>query len=1587
MKKIRKKNYDKIMKRFVLMLLVAAFNVCAWAIDDVVLNFGTGSTWTINYSGGDAVTGVTIDVATPGDLYTIKGDMAYDNNATYNMWHVEGKTVVITGTLNDNDVEVLTVNEGPRWVAYAKASVLNLTGATLPDDAENKIKTAWNSQHYGDYSGLKLPGDDDTPGGETPADTRTIELRHAGELLGDVINVPLGSNYQFSVQAFNFQGDNLTTANISVDNTDLCTAAADNLALAKYSQRTVTITPNSSSETGSTTITITLKGASDATEKSVVLTVNIYDPTVATSFSIYPASPITVDKGSTTDVEVRIEPAEATLGISEVSGLTGVTAGFETIDGKKYVRINTSAAESTGTATFTLTPNGLSPVDVTVNVVAPRVPVTATCPETIRFGQNDLSASAVLEVEEAEKSKYTISYSSKNPEFLTVNSETGALSPVALGNATITVTVTPKEDSEAEYAEFTQDFPVSVAKGQYTFTAAADPAFFVVGEGGGTSTLSYSNVKLNGVDATDGFSVAYSLKGEKDGVSREDNVVKIASTATAGTVTAVATLTPTGADASNYESATAEVDIIIGTPQITLSFGDQTIAKSAGTSNVNGYGKVTPEADFSNNTTFEFSAKSDNENIVTVAWDPSSVNQYTNSVNFTPISCGETYVTLTVKATNNSGKSTMGAERIKVTVTNPLKFTLTDGNLKVNYDQPLTLDAIKSTVAKVYTGYDDNPTIVSSGYEIEVYNGDDKVTEDIPAIHTEGYTFTIKVKATNPEYSDAVGSKSKIVDITHLTSFDLALNADKTSILDNGQKATITLAATITEDEITTDVAISSYDMTYSLSDADVATVVKDGNTITVTGQKAGTVTVTVTAHPTDGSTYATVANSTTITVTESQKVYLTTETIDGKDYVVVNVPEGGAFGGISDTPKLDDSKCTVDLADLKAAKNVKVVGLLANSDVQELVNLLGITTEPTESQIIYSIDMGEAKMTEAITARGAVCSLVPTNGKSLENVKALVLPQPAEEVENGTVLPSQLNKFFTNQYTNSHNSLESLTIPDGWTEIEAGFSSFPGSDGNAPEAFQKLTSLNLPNSMEKIGAYAFSGMQVVTLYIPQNIQRIGDFAFNTASKLQDIYFTGHAPTYVSRTAFSTQSQMTNNTVDDAVFNDTHNPVTTRDRYSNGTGDAKVLACIMHYPAEYKSEYIDTTRVYTVVDTSEKFYDKGNVQNGTSFVPEGWSEDFMTLINSKSANWDMDSYYTDGGFPDKTYGMSFVWPSQSQMTSGYAIANAGYRWSTEPLDPVTQYDPSATYENGGVDKRGLYQFIVAMANAPKDKDKWVFPANYENDKWYTFSVPFDMTVEQIHNVFGPNTQVCRISKVIRDTSVTPNVLRLEFRKSVMQESFTVAADTTYTDGVKKAGIRHHWPYMIKPGAPVSELGASFQEDGKRVLPDYESIPGNLMIETEVAVKSDRTTKTDKEYMFCPILMKGKIKKNSYVLTAKNGIHQFIFYKGTKNKETGLYEDGSTASANTAYVQLIHGDEDNDTFFPSATINASKLMFASYFGEENLDNSTTGVEKIEIVCGAENTDNDKVYTISGVLVNGNSLTPGLYIKNGKKFVVK
>lgn len=816
------------------------------------------------------------------------------------------------------------------------------------------------------------------------------------------------------------------------------------------------------------------------------------------------------------------------------------------------------------------------------------------------------------------------------------------------------------------------------------------------------------------------------------------------------------------------------------------------------------------------------------------------------------------------------------------------------------------------------------------------------------------WTRTMTVKVTPAEYG-----------------LSIAASPATASAVDGGT-ITVTPSVTLNDETVTS----GNYTVAYSLEGAkDGVSIDEATGEVTVpAGVTVQQFTIVATLTPTgdDAANYKGAVTKTGVLVAGSSDAKVTISVVDG--VYVVNVPTPGAFGSISDNPTVIlEGDATLD--GLKSAEKVKVTGLLSMSDMRELNHLIGDQANVTEG-VCKSLDMGESQLSEEVTKtfmdsnNGWYVDFIDGNDywqHRMLYVENLTLPQPCPSY---TVLPEGMFNWVGGN--TSH--LDALTIPEGWTKAADNC----WSPDNVRSALVNASALSLPNSLTYIGANAFNSVKCPVLMIPPYVEYIGAGAFSSTDPcaVADVYFTGKiAPKYVDQNAFGSLQQMANNTVDNSLVSE------------DGRADRNILTnggkllCIMHYPAGCEDEYIDVTRIYSAMD---RFGDEP--KDFITLFNAGWTPEQLAAIEAARAactnNPQMRAFpFTgtfDPGYNDLTVA-DRVWPSQELLTGCYSLAWLGFKFDGTDMRDDAEW----------MAKRGLYQFVTTMGDAPTDPHNWEF-SGYENDKWYTINVPFDMSPAQIKKVFGEDTQVCRFSKVTRneEPDAVGNVgIVFEFRNSVMTSAAydgdlvpSTGNKATYHDASQQpiidrednyagfTGIVHGVPYMIQPkgNAETSSTGSDGQI--KRVFEGYKLIGEANVIETVVA--NDGT-----KYSFVGTRRETPLVAGTYFFGRKEqgAVHKFYYYAGGEKMRTPY----------TAAIFAEDGGYEDGVLFFGLQPTSAKAQLVSVFGDSE---GVNAIENVTIVCGNDVIDN-KVYSIGGQLMNSKNLPAGLYIKNGKKFVVK
>ncbi len=563
-------------------------------------------------------------------------------------------------------------------------------------------------------------------------------------------------------------------------------------------------------------------------------------------------------------------------------------------------------------------------------------------------------------------------------------------------------------------------------------------------------------------------------------------------------------------------------------------------------------------------------------------------------------------------------------------------------------------------------------------------------------------------------------------------------------------------------------------------------------------------------------------------------------------------------------------------------------------------------------------------------------------------------------------------------------------------------------------------------------------------LEIPASVIYIGPYAFNFR-QYQDVYFYGEkaplmplgsykldASTKDLGTAFPQHTLNGNNGFnpipeegEEITGDDTKSGYANRENYKNHG----VYLCMLHYPKglsdENRDTYTDISRVYKTYRTADgKFIatDTGT-DEATDKVGEEEKDEILNAglcHSSKKVTW---------GYADTYLGEQYIWPSHSQFNRAYCTASHSVKW--DGVTPVTcdlsseeiaalkyaGYDTSESNldELKKIAHMGTRQFVLANADAfvdDKPEEEPTYPINIKGGQWWTICVPFDMTKAQVDKVFGPGTHVCRFNKVERvvNSEKKEKSIKLFFTNDVYIHKSTKDTEGHYTTsaGTPVADddivIYAHESYMIYPtnndadannmynisdytlvtGSPLPTLvkanehftgGAQQSASGDADWNKEYRFVGNY--QTAVAVAASEQGNSSEETV-ARDMKNVTVPQYSYIYAQKKGTSkaQFWFYTGKE----------MLWGANKCVVQATErdgGKSDFNTYFGGNGSARAKEL--SFFGT---DDEVTGIENVEIIAGNEN-DTQIVYNLNGQVVNGNlnSLQKGIYIKNGKKFMVK
>ena len=707
-------------------------------------------------------------------------------------------------------------------------------------------------------------------------------------------------------------------------------------------------------------------------------------------------------------------------------------------------------------------------------------------------------------------------------------------------------------------------------------------------------------------------------------------------------------------------------------------------------------------------------------------------------------------------------------------------------------------------------------------------------------------------------------------------------------------------------------------------------------------------------------------------------------------------------------------------------AKNVKKITLSGNLNAIDLNNGNYIISDKG-----HLLNYGEGKqygawksctpdildLSDAIFGEGAdyhpedmtISKLFPT-------LKSVLLPTH----ESQTVIPADC---FNNMY------LTELMIPSHYEVIcERAFSTSHTLRHIYVKDIKTGTiydhgdyTITLPESLKEIRSEGVESFDKAT------------FSGNALEKITDVYVMAQKAPKCGKYAFNAAITYGNN----GFAGNWAHPI----KRSNYINNEKVIA-VLHYPtiSRYNGEdknYTDITRVYTLQDET------GMVDgNGKLKVWPRHAEFVRSFKQAKEGHiWtDWKIYANEGDTEviiDNSNGQYTVeTPTRyNQEYQGWHEFVLSETYITKPYDPQEHYEKFDQYDwyticipyditksmllsAFGVNKEAQYKNKVKMFDGNGEYIDAASVEEAETDGWLYPDVRSLIQVKRSY--MNLKVTLCLSDKLFtpwhcKEITIGPDGQGYEYTNLTGDDPV-----------ILKAGM----PYLIRPYVPadtnIKNIGAylcAYVSQLKKVEPklfpviegseNSYAVPQERGVETQ-ALKLDESTESNRVYV---IKDDGKPCKYNFVGTyVDRFIPQYGYYLG-KEKVTGRHKFFRTTKTTTKwnrYSSIItgmstpnyvdKGDETEkdiknielkfdgitddlvilkDELPKNNTATAKKLGIA--FDDTGSDFLPTSIDEIDVEIALP--EDNRIYTVNGTRVTADRLQKGIYIKDGKKIVVK
>ena len=644
----------------------------------------------------------------------------------------------------------------------------------------------------------------------------------------------------------------------------------------------------------------------------------------------------------------------------------------------------------------------------------------------------------------------------------------------------------------------------------------------------------------------------------------------------------------------------------------------------------------------------------------------------------------------------------------------------------------------------------------------------------------------------------------------------------------------------------------------------------------------------------------------------------------------------------------------------------------------------------------------------------------------------------PCGNIENIILPTADSQTTIPENFINGSTKIESLCIPYNYQYIEANAFFNAHALKHIYTTDPENTEVN-PDKVKVdhgVGTFTFSAnLKHIKSKKDPNGYNYTFFGNAMQNYVSDIYV--NATVAPKCDAFSFQGDLTygNNGF---AGNWTH-PIS-RNNYVN----SKHVICILHYPTLSKTtpnsegtgyedeNYTDVTRKYTLADET-------GVVDGYG-ITKSWPRhaEFFRSYNQAVAGhiWCDWQEYEEGNSEviqklDEKYVVASPKGYNKDDYQGWHEFVLAENHITKEFKPQTFYDKfdqkdwyticvpynvprSILLKAFGVSKADADNNTVKMIDSKSDdyvKASSVTNGDFSDSKWLYPDVRSLIQVKRSYN--QSLVTLCLSEPLITATKCQ----EVTIPKSKQGYEYTTLTEKDPV--IIKAGM----PYLMRPNdEKISNFGAYIvafaTQNGmspvRRKVFDNEDItytvPQEKGVESQ-ALNYDKTTDgnpvyvDDCKYYFVGTYVDTYVPQYGYYLGKSTKTGKHTFFRAAKENNTkwnhysaiikGMsepkYNQGGTGQTNITNISIVFNDIVDDLI----TLNsekpspeaASKMLSFSLDDSGLSDDFTTSAEEIEVEFLLPEQGDGIIRTLGGVPVNSANLQKGIYIRNGKKFVVK